>query len=251
MEVNVKTLCKYIREELNENFLLPETEDFPFTYPTIEGDTSNFVDDYNADAEYFDREFVHKYGERYFTADGDTMDDAAQAWHDEILSAVRVYLDSWARLYYALHIDYNPVFNVEEHTTTTYGQHVTDNEQGQRQHTEGDKSRTYGQGTDTSTGKRWVYDSESFGNETQTEDVTGSRTNTEASYINTDAATKDTVTSKQHVDEVERTGNIGVVSATDLLKQTAEFYKRSSFWDNMFTVLNEEMGCYYGCDALY
>ena len=26
MEVKVKTLCKYIREELNENFLLPETE---------------------------------------------------------------------------------------------------------------------------------------------------------------------------------------------------------------------------------
>lgn len=252
MQVQIKKLFDYLKEE-DLPMLFPDNSGvYPVSYPTIEGNTSNFLTDYTADYEFFDHDFVHRFGERYIDLPySDTLDsDAISEYYHEIYSILRVFIDSWARLYYALSIDFNPIYNVEEHTTTTYGQHVTDTDLGQRQHTEGNKSQTLGTGTDTSTAEKWAYDSLAFVNEAKQTDVTGSRTNTEASYTNTEAATKDTVTSKQHVDSVDRSGNIGTVSATDLLKREYELRRRLSFWDNLFTVIAEELGAYYECDSI-
>jgi hypothetical protein len=55
---------------------------------------------------------------------------------------------------------------------------------------------------------------------------------------------------KQHTDTVDRTGNIGVVSATQLLNEEIKLRSRYSFWNNVFTTICEEIGAYYECDSL-
>lgn len=220
-------------------------------YPTIEGNESNFLTDYNTYKEDYDRFFVHEYGEMCVDLYSDNDSDAADEFKDELKSILRIYLDSWARLYYALNIDYNPIYNVEEHTETIYGQHVTDHELGQRQHTEGNKSRTFGQHDDTSTGSTWAYDSAAWVNHDKSVDNIGAQTNTEASYTNTDSAVKDTDTSKQHTDTVNRSGNIGIVSATELLEKEEKLRRSYSFFKNCFLTIITEVGGYYECDALF
>lgn len=219
-------------------------------YPEIEGNTSNFIEDYQTDRELYDPAFVHEYGSMYVDFDSDVDEEIAEEWFMEMTSTLRLYVDSWARLYYALHIDYNPIYNVEEHTETTYGEHVTDTDIGERQHTEGEKSRTIGAREDSSTGSHWAMDSAAWNNTDKTTDNLGEQTNTEEEYTNTEAATTDTVTSNEHVDTVDRSGNIGVVSSTNLLKENIELYKNMAFFKNLFKVFIEELGAYYEYDSL-
>lgn len=251
MQVTIKQMIDYLRNEMEaEQCIWEETDPPIFTYPTIEGNTSNFLTDYMTDAQWLDNEFRHHFGERYIDLESETMAEAWEEWYTEMYSILRVYLDSWARLYYALSIDFNPVFNVEEHTSTQYGQHVTDNELGQRQHTEGAKKRTIGAREDTTTDSSWAYDSNAWQNSSKSVDNAGQQIVDDDQYINTDASVKDTTTSKQHTDTVDRTGNIGVVSATQLLNEEIKLRSRYSFWNNVFTTICEEIGAYYECDSL-
>lgn len=223
----------------------------PENYPTIEESDVNYFTDYNADKETFDAYFVRKYGDRLIDFHGETTEDIIEEWQEMINGIQLLYMNSWARLYYALFIDYNPIYNVEEHTTTTYGQHITDTDIGERSHTEGEKERTFGAGEDTQTSDHWAYDSNAYEHQDKTTDNTGERTNTEAEYTNTEAAAKDTVTSKEHIDKVDRVGNIGVVSATDLLDREEKLRRNYAFFKNCFLTIIQEVGAYYECDALY
>ena len=246
----MKTMQKTIRQLFNlmdSPFVFDSTA---FTYPTIEGNTSNFLTDYTTDKEVYDGAFVHEYGNMVVDLYAEDDTEAAEEFRDELDQVLRLYLDSWARLYYALNIDYNPIYNVEEHTVTEYGQHVTDHDIGARQHTEGNKSRTIGAREDTNTGSHWAMDSAAWNNTDKSVDNLGAQTNTEASYINSEAAAKDTDTSKTHTDTVDRSGNIGVVSSTTLLKETEAFYRNMSFFKNCFLVIIREVGAYYEYDSL-
>lgn len=251
MQVTIKQMIDYLRNEKEEEQCIwVETDPAPITYPTIEGNTSNFLTDYRADAQLLDNDLRHHFGERYIDLESDNMDDACNEWYKEMYSILRIYIDSWARLYYALSIDFNPVFNVEEHTTTQYGQQVTDNELGQRQHTEGAKKRTIGAREDTTTDSGWAYDSNAWQNSSKSVDNSGQQIIDDDQCVSTDASVKDTTTSKQHTDTVDRTGNIGVVSATQLLNEEIKLRSRYSFWNNVFTTICEEIGAYYECDSL-
>ena len=129
MKKKVIDLYKYYEGTThNFGFVLPPASDV--TYPTIEGNTSNFLTDYNAAYQKFDRYFMNNFGSRtyYSIFDPETDAETLAAWSDDIKAILSVYLDSWARLYYALSLQYNPLYNVDGTTETTYSQKtLTDN----------------------------------------------------------------------------------------------------------------------------
>lgn len=247
MKKKIKQIKDLMYED-NELLLFQDPDLYP--YPAIEGSDDNFISYYEDYGTDLDAYFVKEYGDRYVEYDVETDGDFLDAWQQDLYSTVLVYLDAWARLYYALNISYNPVYNVEEHTETIYGQHVTDNEIGARQHTKGSQSNTKGSETDTSTTSAVSIDAAQEKETGKQTDVYGQRSDTEGQRIDSDLAAKDTVTSKQHTDTVNRSGNIGVVSATELLSQEIAQKKRLSFFRNVFLVLVEEVGAFYEPDFL-
>ena len=237
-------------KQINDAFKLTEkpllfTESSLYPYPTIPDDDHNFIDDYNDYFETYDSYFVKEYGDRVVEYDAQSDSEFFARWEQDLFGTELIYLDAWARLYFALNINYNPVYNVEENTKTTYGQHETDFLNAQRQHTKGQQIDTIGGGTDTSTTANVATDSAQFKDSAKQTDVIAQRQNTEGQRIDTESTFTDTTTSKQHIDTVERSGNIGVVSATELLNQEIAQKKRLSFFRNIFLILVEEVGAYY------
>ena len=281
----------------------PFVLDTNMTYPEIEGDESNFLTEYNTNKAQYDRYFIKEHGEKTVDIDGITDEDIVTNWRNEIQAIQRIYLNAWAHIYYTLNIAYNPVYNVEEHITSKYGEHETEREYGQHetdvQYGQHETDRQYGQHeTDVQYGQhetdtQYGATSETLGTHTDTrtnyavsfdaateketgksEDVIGSQTNTsllhtdtetsklhtdtttsklhtdtETSKLHTDTTTSklhtDTETSKLHTDTVDRTGNIGVKSASALAEEEALLRERQIFFKNIFLAISREVGAYY------
>lgn len=223
--------------------------DATMTYPTIEGNTSNFLTYYDANKEEFDRYFLKEYGKRLIDFDSEEDEDITEEWQDELAGIQRIYLESWARLWYALNIDFNPVYNVEEHTVTTYGEDETTSSYGQHQRTSeyGQKINTDGSHTDTSTNYAVSYDSAQEKETGKTSDLYAEKTTTEGQHTDThtDAAAEDVQTRAEHIDTVDRAGNIGVVSATHLIKEEINLRSAYSFFKNIFLIIINETGAYH------
>ena len=270
MEIKIKDLFNDIAHYATP-FIWADMEPSPVTYPTIEGNTSNFITDYQDDYFLFDHYFIFHYGDRIVNLYVDE-EHIEEYWQETMYAILRIYLDAWARLYYALNIDYNPIYNVEEHTTTTYGAHDTDTKYAQDQTTDsfgqhqttnsvGQKETTNGTRTDSTTDYSVSFDAATEKETGKTEDSVGSQTITEGAHTDTitnaaaiDTHTRagrtDTVTSKQHIDTVDRAGNIGVVSATQLLAEEEKLRRKQSFFNNCFLTIVEELGAYYECDFI-
>ena len=281
----------------------PFVLDTNMTYPEIEGDESNFLTDYNTNKAQYDRYFIKEHGEKTVDIDGITDEDIVTNWRNEIQAIQRIYLDAWAHIYYTLNIAYNPVYNVEEHITSKYGEHETEREYGEHetdmQYGQHETDRQYGQHetdvqygqhetdtqygatsetlgthTDTRTDYMLSYDSALEKETGKTDNVIGSQTNTsllhtdtetsklhtdtttsklhtdtETSKLHTDTTTSklhtDTETSKLHTDTVDRTGNIGVKSASALAEEEALLRERQIFFKNIFLTISREVGAYY------
>ena len=281
----------------------PFVLDTNMTYPEIEGDESNFLTDYNTNKAEYDRYFIKEHGEKTVDIDGITDEDIVTNWRNEIQAIQRIYLDAWAHIYYTLNIAYNPVYNVEEHITSKYGEHETEREYGAHEteteygahetereygaheteteygahETEmeyGATSDTLGTHTDTRTNYAVSFDAATEKETGKSEDVIGSQTNTsllhtdtetsklhtdtttsklhtdtETSKLHTDTTTSklhtDTETSKLHTDTVDRTGNIGVKSASALAEEEALLRERQIFFKNIFLTISREVGAYY------
>ena len=281
----------------------PFVLDTNMTYPEIEGDESNFLTDYNTNKAEYDRYFIKEHGEKTVDIEGITDEDIVTNWRNEIQAIERIYLDAWAHIYYTLNIAYNPVYNVEEHITSKYGEHETEREYGAHEteteygahetereygaheteteygahetETEyGATSDTLGTHTDTRTDYMLSYDSATEKETGKTSNVIGSQTNTsllhtdtetsklhtdtttsklhtdtETSKLHTDTTTSklhtDTETSKLHTDTVDRTGNIGVKSASALAEEEALLRERQIFFKNIFLTISREVGAYY------
>ena len=281
----------------------PFVLDTNMTYPEIEGDESNFLTEYNTNKAEYDRYFIKEHGEKTVDIDGITDEDIVTNWRNEIQAIQRIYLDAWAHIYYTLNIAYNPVYNVEEHVTSKYGEHETEREYGAHEteteygahetereygaheteteygahETEmeyGATSDTLGTHTDTRTNYAVSFDAATEKETGKSEDVIGSQTNTsllhtdtETSKLHTDTTTSklhtdtetsklhtDTTTSKLHTDTetskldtdtVDRTGNIGVKSASALAEEEALLRERQIFFKNIFLTISREVGAYY------
>ena len=281
----------------------PFVLDTNMTYPEIEGDESNFLTDYNANKAQYDRYFIKEHGEKMVDIDGISEEDIVLNWKSEIQAIQRIYLDAWAHIYYTLNIAYNPVYNVEEHITSKYGEHETEREYGaheteteygahetereygqhetdvqygehETENEYGATSETLGTHTDTTTQYTVNYDTGTEKETGKASDVTGAQTNTalthtdtetsklhtdtttsklhtdtETSKLHTDTTTSklhtDTETSKLHTDTVDRTGNIGVKSASALAEEEALLRERQIFIKNIFLTISREVGAYY------
>lgn len=248
----------------------PFVLDPSMTYPEIEGDEANFLTEYNTNKADYDRYFLKEHGQKLVDIEGDTDADIILNWKAEIKAIQRIYLNSWAHIFYTLDIAYNPVYNVEEHTTTKYGEHETEREYGQHetdvqygQHETdmqyGATSETLGTHTDTSTTYAVSYDSATEKETGKVSDTIGSQTNTtllhtdtETSKLHTDTTTSklhtDTETSKLHTDTVDRTGNIGIKSASALAEEEILLRERQTFFKNVFLIISREVGAYYECN---
>lgn len=156
----------------------------------------------------------------------------------------------WGKLWSTLGLKYDPVANVEEHTTVTteYGEHVTDTDIGERTETTNIGERT----ETTSIGKRSSNSSEDgytypYENpdkqahkahnvfESGSEKATDSVTRESAEDNLHKSSATDKVTSHTHTDTVttDRKGNIGVKSSQSLVLEergVALFY----FWDVVY-----------------
>lgn len=227
-------------------------------YPTIEGNESNFLDDYDDSHAVFDQAFAKKYGERFMDLEADTLSDAITEARGIFSAVTMLNLNNWARLYYALSLDYNPLYNVDgltTHTygateeTTAYGADKTTNKMAQRQDT-----NQYGATEATTTDYSNAYDvnQDSETGKTVSSDTT--HTDTLTTGAHNDEIARDAHTDKrstiQHIDTELRQGNIGVTKSTDLLTSEYDMRMRLSFWNVVFKSLVTEGGAYYDYQAL-
>ena len=274
-EMKIKELFALVGSPL----VLDPTMSYPEEYE------NNFLTEYNTNKADYDRYFIKEHGNKLVDVDGETDEDIILNWKAEIKAIQRIYLKAWANIFETLNIAYNPVYNVEEHITTKYGEHETEVEYGEHEtemeygehetemeygehETEmeyGNTSDTLGTHTDTATNYSVSMDAGTEKETGKTSNVVGSQTNTslthtdtETSKLHTDTNTSklhtdtetsklhtDTTTSKLHTDTVDRTGNIGIKSATALAEEEIFFREKRIFFKNIFLTISREVGAYY------
>ena len=196
------------------------------TYPTIEESDANFLEYYDTNKANLDRMFIHDFGQRVVDFESDSDEDIADEWADEIKAVQQVYIENWARLWYALSEPYNPLYNVDGTEVTVYGQHQTD------------RSNTYTQHEDSSTQYSVSYDS-------ALEKETGKQVDNLGAHTDTGFDK-----SLEHTDTVTRQGNIGVTKSTELLRDEMKLRTEiSPFFKVIFQTMVEEIGAYYECNC--
>ena len=196
------------------------------TYPTIEESDANFLEYYDTNKENLDIMFIHDFGQRVVDFESDSDEDIAEEWEDEVKAVQQVYIENWARLWYALSEPYNPLYNVDGTEVTVYGQHQTD------------RSNTYTQHEDTSTQYSVAYDS-------ALEKETGKQVDNLGGHTDTGYDR-----SLEHTDTVTRQGNIGVTKSTELLRDEMKLRTEvAPFFKVVFQTMIEEIGAYYECNC--
>ena len=281
-EMKLKELYK--STDMGSPFLFKNT----FSYPEFA--ETNFLEDYIEQASVYDNYFLKEHGAKLVDFESEELTDIKEEWEDMLEGIYTVYINAWAHIYDTLNIAYNPVYNVEEHivskygeheteveygeheTEMEYGQHETENEYGQHETDMqyGATSDTLGSHTDTATNYSVSFDGTTEKETGKTSNVVGSQTNTsllhtdtETSKLHTDTTTSklhtdtetsklhtDTTTSKLHQDEVDRTGNIGIKSATALATEEIFMRERQIFFKNIFLTISREIGAYYDCNII-
>lgn len=204
-------------------------------YPTIEGNTSNFFTDYLTYFPHFDMYIARMWGQRNFDAFlSKTKSESESEWDDAVVASIEVHVQEWARLYYALSLKYNPIWNVDGTTVHTYGQTLKTDTYAQKTRTD-----NIGNTSATATNYATAYDS-------GLEKETGKSIMTENAKINTytDGTHADTFVENEHTITEERTGNIGVTMTQQLLNAEYELRKRS-FFRTIFKQIIDDVGCYY------
>lgn len=244
-------------------------------YPTIidsdgEASTINFINDYITHSEYYDNYATFQFGQRVYDSDNDTYTSVFNDWLEECDSIVMVHLDSWARLYYALSLQYNPIWNVDgvekevyssvlttdnygqDKSTLSYGQDKSTSVYGEDKSTANTGSRTnsstsYAVSYDTSVEHQTDRTSQTMGAGTDTttrDSHTDTNTRDARSDTNTRDARVDTSTVGEHSITKTRGGNIGTVSTSALLTEQWELYK-NNFFKNMIEEILREVGVDY------
>ena len=206
----------------------------PENYPVFEDSNANFITDYLANFANFDFFTARMYGERI--AKFVSFDDLEilEEFDKIINSILSIHLPEWARLYYALDLKYNPIYNVDGVTTYVYGQKEREEDIKQRK-----RSEKFPEALTTNTEYDVAFDS-------ATEKESGKTTSSTALHTNeyTDDAHKDVFTDKTHTDTETRKGNIGVTMTQQMLEAEFELRKKS-FFNTMIKTFVEEAGFMY------
>ena len=219
------------------------------TYPTFPDNTSNFITDYQDNAASFNKYAILKRGDQVVKFDEEDYEDGWDFLSEVSEAITDVHLDSWARLYYALSLAYNPLYNVDGTTTrettqrqrtdaygaqsggqtigaisasdvhgaqsgsTIYGAVSESDIHGAQSKSDvwGAKSSTLGEHTDTQTNYSVSFDAQAEKEIGKTSNVMGSQTNTEATR--TDGHTSQSYTDSHT--EQQRTDQTSSQSYTD------------------------------------
>lgn len=236
------------------------------TYPTIEDNESNFITDYQANAASYNGYAILKRGNQVIKVDEEDYDPAWNYLKEISGYITDAHLTEWARLYFALSLSYNPLYNVDGTTTraTTqkqrtdaYGAQSGSSTFGATDVTDvyGAKSATLGAHTDTQTNSSVSFDSQTEKETGQTQNAYGAQTNTELertdhhtslsrSDSHSEAAHSDTHTDAAFSETETRKGNIGVTMSQQLLEAEWEF-RRKSFFATIINQMLDECGFYY------
>ncbi len=226
MKKTLKQISKDTSFTVSNPFILLKSS---ATYPTIPENTSNFLADYAAMKDQINLYAIHRRGSQF--AELDIGVENLQAdWYDLIDAITTMHLESWARLYYALSLSYNPIWNVDGTVVTERDEHENEMDYGQQTVTNGTRS-------DSTTYKSVSYDS-------ATEKETGKDEFSQGQQENTIGTHKDTNTIGAEKETQTRSGNIGVTMTQQMLNAEWEFRKKSFFETIINTVL-DEIGFYY------
>lgn len=235
MENLTKKILDIYKEKKSENKNLFDTSNIVYPANPDPDVTANFLTDYVAGASDYDLFAVRMYGQRYFDAViAEDPLDIMDEWDDVTHSVIRIHLPEWARLYYALALKYNPIWNVDGMTTFEHGEVVRTDDIAEREDvTNLDSALT------TSTDYATSYDS-------GTEKETGKNTLDEPERENsvTYGAHLDTYTTEEYTDTETRSGNIGVTMTQQLLNAEWEFRKKC-FFSTMIKTIMDEVGTHY------
>lgn len=249
----LKTLKEIIKATPeNSHFYLLDSN---LTYPQPDPETSeNFITDYKANADNYNLYALLKRGNQCIEIDEDLYDmmgvNNIAAYTMALSEAITdTNLNSWARLYYALNLAYNPIYNVDGVTikttserertdaygaqsggatigaistsdihgaqsgSTIYGAVSESDVHGAQSKSDvwGAKSSTLGEHTDTQTNYSVSFDSSTEKETGKTSNVMGAQTNTEATY--TDGHTSQSYTDSHT--EQQRTDQTSSQSYTD------------------------------------
>lgn len=246
------------------------TGNYENNYPVIDDNLSNFITDYLADSSNLDIYAMFHHGTKVFEYDEEIEEDAFDNWCMMMDSIMAIHLDSWARLYYALSIQYNPTWNVDGTETTTHGNtraldkfgntlqtntigngqttnqigaSSTTNTQAQRNSGHSEFEMNYDSGTEkqvSRTADTMAGVSDQVSNSARTDTITtAQRIDTYAGAIHEDEHTTD-----QYTDTLKRGGNIGVTMTQQLLEAEYNFRKRNFFKEVIETLIMEG-GCFY------
>ena len=230
MTKSLKEIKKIIDEgqgSSNTPFLLHTNVE----YPTIADNTSNFLTEYMTNEDVYNNLIIRKRGSQLADFDDDDpLYDLYTDWYYLIESITTMHLESWARLYYALSLSYNPIWNVDGTVVIERGEHKNEMDYGQQQITNGTRS-------DFTTYHSVSYDS-------ATEKETGKDEFSQGQQENTIGTHKDTNTIGAEKETQTRSGNIGVTMTQQMLNAEWEFRKKSFFETILNTVL-DEVGFYY------
>ena len=201
------------------------------SYPEIPDNESNFLTDYAAYEDSFNNMIVRKRGSQVADLDADWDDDESVIeWYNIIDGITTTYLESWARLYYALSLSYNPIWNVDGTTITERDAVENSNEYGEQSVTSGARS-------DSTTYNSVSYDS-ALEKETGKDDVSiGEQQNTYGEHT-------DTINLGEQKETVTRSGNQGVTMTQAMLNEEWKF-RQKAFFEHILNTVLDEIGFYY------
>ena len=234
-------------------------------YPVIKDNTTNFVRYYLDHFEKIDRAFYLRYAtcEPILIDEKQAFPSIYNEWIENCNAFILYYMDSWARLFYALNMEYNPIHNYDGKMTTTtvgqtektsgtdtttidYGKEKTTSNLGKQKTTD-----TYGSTHTSTTNSEIPYDMTTYKNTSKAEVNGDGVTNTTDIDAVSNTSEKDAkqdrntvVYGKQNdvnytVTE-EKGGNLGVTSTQTMLLQEFEL-RLKSFFDNVFTTISKEL----------
>lgn len=267
MKKNLKQIFKAIPEGTDPYIIQTELQ-----YPQPDPETSeNFITDYQDNCSSYNLYALMRRGSQVIDIDEELMEMTGE---DNIFdyfallcsSVVDVHLESWARLYYALSLAYNPLYNVDGVTVKTTSEKERTDAYGAQSggatigaistsDTHGARSETLGQHTDTETTYSVSFDNGTEKETGQASNQMGAQTNTAATYTDghTENARSDTHQEAAHTDKhtdaeytetEERRGNIGITMSQQLLSAEWELRKKD-FFAMIINQLLDEVGFFY------
>lgn len=230
-----KTLKQIIKETpTGDSFYFFDSD---LAYPSPDPETNeNFIEDYQDNASNYNLYAMLKRGNQSLDIDEEMfemldVDNAADYTMALAKAVTDTHLSSWARLYYALSLAYNPLYNVDGTTTKTISQRERTDAYGAQSGGQtigavstsdihgaqsgstiygavsesdihGAKSATLGEHTDTQTNYSVSFDAATEKETGKTSNLLGAQTNTEATYTDshTEQQRTDQTSSQSYTD---------------------------------------------------